>query len=247
MDNQWRPDDAYNWRDLGGLPTVQGGSTRTGRLFRSDTLQEITDADAQRLAGDVGLRTVVDLRYAGEVVREGRGALESHDSVRHLSVPLVSIDLSVPGTAVPLITAEMHVPHYLGFLTVSADRFRTIAEALADDGLPAVVHCAAGKDRTGVVIAVILDAVGVRREAIVQDYVRTRETYPQVHARLQRLSSYREYIDQQPAEVLDASPETINGFLDGMYAEFGSGADYLRSIGVTAGTLESLRSALVSD
>lgn len=247
MDPAWRPVDAYNWRDLGGLPTVDGRRTGSGLLFRSDTLQEVSDADARRLAEDMGLRTVVDLRFAGEVVREGRGALENHDVVRHLSVPLVSVDLSVPGTAVPLITADMHVPHYLGFLTVSGDQFRTIAETLAADGLPAVVHCAAGKDRTGVVVAVILDAVGVTREAIVADYVRTRDAYAQVHERLQRLESYRGYIDQQPPEVLDASPETISGFLDGLHEQHGSGAEYLQSVGVSAGTVSALRSALVTD
>ena len=245
MDISWTPDEAYNWRDLGGLPTEDGHRIRPGRFFRSDTLQEIDDADAERLAREVGLRTVVDLRLSGEVVREGRGALQEHETVRHLNVPLISVDLSVPGTAVPLITADMHVPHYLGFLTVSGERFRIIAEALADGGLPAVVHCAAGKDRTGVVVAVILDAVGVQREAIVDDYVRTREAYDQVHARLQRLDSYREYIDQQPKEVLDASPETIGGFLDGLYAQFGSGAGYLRSVGVGDDVIAALRTALV--
>lgn len=247
MDVLWAPAEAYNWRDLGGLPTTDGRSTRGGMLFRSDTLQELDDADARRLADEVGLRTVVDLRLNGEVTREGRGPLENQSSVRHLGVPIVSIDLSVPGTAVPLITADMHVPHYLGFLEVSATKFQTIAETLADDGLPAVVHCAAGKDRTGVVVAVILDAVGVERQGIIDDYVRTREAYPRVHERLQRLASYAEHIDQQPPEVLDSSPETMIGFLDGLAAGYGSGAEYLRSVGVSAETLAALRSALVED
>ncbi len=247
MDIPWTPEEAYNWRDLGGMPTTQGGQVKLGRFFRSDTLQELDDADAQRLAEEVGLRMVVDLRLSGEVAREGRGPLQNHDIVRHLHVPLISVDQSVPGTAVPLITAEILIPHYLGFLTVSGEGFGTIVEALAADGLPAVVHCAAGKDRTGVVVAVVLDAVNVRREAIVADYVRTREAYPRVHARLQRLDSYRKYIDQQPQEVLDASPETISGFLDGLYAQYGSGANYLHSIGVADETLAALRSALVAD
>ena len=247
MENSWAPKQAFNWRDLGGLPTTEGNRVRSGRFFRSDTLQEVDDSDALRLAQEVGLRTVVDLRLAGEVVREGRGSLQNHSEVRHLNVPLVSIDLSVPGTAVPLITAEMLVPHYLGFLTVSHESFSIITNAFATDGLPAVVHCAAGKDRTGVVVAVVLDAVNVRREAIVADYVRTRETYPLVHSRLMRLASYGKYINDQPPEVLDASPETINGFLDGLYSEYGSGANYLQSIGVTEKTLNKLRSVLVEN
>jgi protein tyrosine/serine phosphatase len=245
VDTDWAPAQAYNWRDLGGLPTTDGGRTKFGRLFRSDTLQELDGADAQRLVDEVGLRTVVDLRLAGEVRREGRGPLEQEPTVRHLPVPLISVDLSVPGTAVPLITADMHVPHYLGFLDVSATKFRTIAETLADGGLPAVVHCAAGKDRTGVVVAVILDAVGVERSAIADDYVRTRESYSMIHRRLQRLQSYRDYIDQQPPEVLDASPEAINGFLEGLVTRFGSGAGYLSSVGVSDETLAELKTALV--
>lgn len=245
MNTSWKPSGAYNWRDLGGLPTVDGRFTRPGRLFRSDTLQEVDEADARRLADEVGLRTIVDLRLAGEVVREGRGALEGEPSVRHLSVPLISVDLSVPGTAVPLITADMHIPHYVGFLEVSADKFRVIAETLAADGIPAVVHCAAGKDRTGVVVAVLLDAVGVERTAIIDDYVRTREFYPQVHARLETLPSYGEYINLQPPEVMDARPETIGGFLDGLAEQFGSGADFLRSVGVGDDVISRLRAALV--
>jgi protein-tyrosine phosphatase len=198
MNTAWRPSAAYNWRDLGGLPTVDGRFTRAGRLFRSDTLQEVDEADARRLAEEVGLRTVVDLRLAAEVETEGRGGLEGEESVRHLSVPLISVDFSVPGTAVPLLTADLHIPHYVGFLEVSADKFRVIAETLAADGIPAVVHCAAGKDRTGVVVAVLLDAVGVERTAIIDDYVRTREFYPQVHARLERLESYAETSTSSP-------------------------------------------------
>jgi hypothetical protein len=247
MDLSWTPEKAYNWRDLGELPTIEGGQIRSGRLYRSDTLQEIDNADAQRLAKEVGLRMVVDLRLPGEVVREGRGPLQNHDAVRHLNVPLTSVDHSVPGSAVPLITAAMLVPHYLGFLTVSSESIRRIVEELAADGLPAVVHCAAGKDRTGVVVAVILDSIDVQREAIVADYVRTREAYPRVHARLQRLASYSQYIDEQPPEVLDSSPETISGFLDGLHAQYGSGAKYLNSIGLADETLAALRTALVED
>jgi protein tyrosine/serine phosphatase len=247
MDTSWTPQQAYNWRDLGGLPTTRGGRVKVGRLFRSDTLQELSDSDAHRLANEVGLQTVIDLRLEGEVVREGRGSLENHSEVRHVNAPLVSVDLSVPGTAVPLITPDMLVPHYLGFLTVSSDSFATIAEVLASEGLPAVVHCAAGKDRTGVVIAVILDAIKVEREAIVADYVRSRETYPQVHARLVRLESYGKYLDKQPPGVQDSAPETMSGFLDGLHSEYGSGDEYLRSIGVSKDTLEALRSSLVTD
>ena len=245
MDLSWTPEKAYNWRDLGGMPTIEGGQIRPRRIYRSDTLQEIDNADAQRLAKEVGLRMVVDLRLPGEVVREGRGPLQNHDAVRHLNVPLTSVDHSVPGSAVPLITAAMLVPHYLGFLTVSSESIRTIVEELVADGLPAVVHCAAGKDRTGVVVAVILDAVDVQRDAIVADYVRTREAYPLVHARLQRLASYSRYIDEQPPEVLDSSPETISQFLDGLHAQYGSGAKYLNSIGLPDETLTALRTALV--
>ncbi len=245
MNTAWKPSAAYNWRDLGGLPTVDGRFTRAGRLFRSDTLQEVDEEDARRLADEIGLRTVVDLRLAAEVETEGRGGLQGEDSVRHLSVPLVSVDFSVPGTAVPLLTADLHIPHYVGFLEVSADNFRVIAETLAADGIPAVVHCAAGKDRTGVVVAVLLDAVGVERSAIIDDYVRTREFYPQVHARLERLESYGEFINLQPPEVMDARPETIGGFLDGLQEKFGSGADFLRSVGVGDDVIARLRAALV--
>lgn len=80
MTADWRPAGTANFRDLGGLPTENGGRTRSGRLFRSDTLQELTEPDVDVLVHEIGLRLVVDLRASGEVETEGRGLLAAPPS-----------------------------------------------------------------------------------------------------------------------------------------------------------------------
>ena len=131
----WRPEGAPNFRALGGLPTEDGGRTRPGLLFRSDTLQELTEADVDVLVRQLALRLVVDLRAPGEVQSEGRGRLEG-STVRHVNLALNSRD----ERAIPQLTVDTLVEHYLGYLAVSAATAAQAFRLLADNGLPAVVH-----------------------------------------------------------------------------------------------------------
>ena len=182
MTAEWRPAGTANFRDLGGLPTEDGGRTRSGLLFRSDTLQELTEPDVEVLVHQLGLRLVVDLRASGEVETEGRGLLAG-SAVRHVNLALNSRD----ERAIPDLTADSLVGHYLGYLAVSAAAAVQVFHSLADDGLPAVVHCAAGKDRTGVMTAIVLRALGVPAEVVAQDYARSADAIPKILARLRRL------------------------------------------------------------
>jgi protein-tyrosine phosphatase len=235
----WRPAGTANFRDLGGLPTEDGGRIRPGLLFRSDTLQELTAPDVDVLVRRLGLQLVVDLRAPGEVAGEGRGLLEA-EPVRHVNLALHSRDQR----PIPDLTVDTLVQHYLGYLTVSAaaaEVFRLLA-----DGLPAVVHCAAGKDRTGVMAGLVLRAVGVPADVVAEDYARSAEAVPAIIARLRRLPAYADRIDLLPPEVHECRAETMADFLRAVDEQYGSVAGFLREAGLEDDVVQRLRDRLVN-
>jgi protein tyrosine/serine phosphatase len=235
---------ADNVRDLGGLPVDGGGRTRPGVLLRSGTLQHLTSADVHLLVEDLGVRTVIDLRLAEESAREG-SALVGVDGVVNVSLPLWSADRV---RADVVASAEMHVvDHYVAFLEGSAETIVAAARIVADPTrLPALFHCAAGKDRTGVLAAVLLDAVGVTRDAIVADYARSEERIEAIRARLARLETYRR-MRAVARGTLTASPDTMSRFLDHLDTDYGGGAGYLRTHGAIEDDVRRLRTALVEE
>jgi len=237
---------ADNTRDLGGLAAVDGGRTRFGRLLRAGTLQDLTADDVTHLTEDLGVRTVVDLRLADEAAREG-SALSGIPAVRYFSLPLSSTgkirsDIVTDG-------AEMDiVGHYIALLEGSATNIVTAARIFADDmRTPAIFHCAAGKDRTGVLAAVVLDAVGVGREAIIADYALTGQRMKQISTRLLRLATYRDMqaLSRGIKGAATADEESMAAFLDELHGRYGSGAGYLTAHGMTGVELGALRTALV--
>jgi protein-tyrosine phosphatase len=231
---------AHNFRDLGGLPAQDGGITRPGRLFRSDTVQELTQDDVDVLVHRLGLRVIIDLRGGAEVELEGRGLLAG-SSVRHVNLPLDSKD----ERAIPDLNADTLVQHYLGYLLVSAGALAQTFRILADNGLPAVVHCAAGKDRTGVTTALLLRAVGVPVEVVAQDYALSGPAIPQILDRLRRMPSYADRIDLLPADVHACHADTMAEFLSQVDQRFGSVQGFLSSAGVEPDVVARLRAQLV--
>ena len=250
MSGRWVSlDGAVNARDLGGLPLEDGGTTATGVLLRSDNLQGLTPADVGTLVDEVGIRLVVDLRTGAEVQLEGPGPLvhDGRAEIRHRSLyPESGEHTDVDASAVmPWIERRRNghspsvetpaVRSYLGYLR---DRPDSIVDALRDaahaDGAT-IVHCAAGKDRTGVVCALALAVAGATRAAIVDDYVATGERIGPIMARLKSSPTYADDLDGSPDEahvpraasmerVLDVLDERHGGPL-GWLGEHGFGAD----------------------
>lgn len=233
---------AHNVRDLGGLRTADGRSVLPGRVLRAASLSELTDDDVTALRAR-GLRTVIDLRGEAEVERDGRGRLSGTD-VGYRNQPIVGarsvrLDqdeklLEDPGDGL--------LRHYVTYLENSAAVIVDIVRGMAD-AAPAVVHCAAGKDRTGVVIAVLLDALGVDRAEIVADYTATAANMPQVRAQLAASASTRE-LGAVPDWVLTARPETMAGLLAHLDTQGGTPA-WLRAHGLSDAELARLRGALL--
>ncbi|WP_194899395.1 tyrosine-protein phosphatase [Catenulispora pinisilvae] len=208
-----------NARDIGGLRTESGAVVRPLRLLRTARLNRPTEADLAWLAS-IGLRTVIDLRQSFEIAAWP-------DDLGDLPVERVNVaptlDSSGTGTFFDL---------YLLWLDRSGDAFATAVKALARPGaLPALVHCTAGKDRTGVLVAMVLDLLGVGDKAIVADYLISNEN----------LSKDRgDIIFEHPI-----SEELISGSLEHVRERFGSVAGYLAAHGVTDEEIAALRDGLL--
>ncbi|ETK32308.1 tyrosine-protein phosphatase [Microbispora sp. ATCC PTA-5024] len=261
MNERWIDlEGAVNVRDLGGLPTTDGGTTRYGRILRADNLQGLTEGDLSRLVGDLKLRNVVDLRSDTEVRLEGPGPLTRlpEIEIHHLSLFAeggrftdVEAD-TIDDRALPWQdersedeAAELRVTgYYYGYLRDRPDSVVAALRVLADgDGL-AVVHCAAGKDRTGVVSALALAVAGATREAIIDDYVATGERLEGILARLRASDTYRTDLDSKPADSHLPRAEYMAQFLTTLEDRFGGPFGWLETQGWTEEDTEALRARL---
>ncbi|MET9487987.1 tyrosine-protein phosphatase [Nocardia sp. NPDC006630] len=235
-----------NVRDLGGLPVTGGGTTRFGMVFRSSTLQQATCEDLTQLLEPLGLRTVIDLRLPDEVEREGYGLFA--DAAVHIA------NLPIRKSAQSSLAARDLVPDktrvdltdlYGQLLAGSGDHIVAAVRLIIDPARRSVLfHCAAGKDRTGVLAAVLLDAVGVTAAAIADDYEITNQRMQRVRDRLDALPSYTG-LPQANTGILAISADVMLRFLENLHAEHGGAGTWLVSQGLTEAELHQLRQTLV--
>ena len=233
----------FNVRDLGGLPTEGGRTTRRGLLFRGDGVHRLAGADLDA-ARALGLRTVIDLRTEGEIERGGRFPVDAYRVDWH-HLPMIRRMWSEDDLVATSGAADFLRDRYVEMLTDGASSLPRIVEVVAD-GAPALFHCAAGKDRTGVVAAVLLSLVGVPRDVIADDYHLTAGAMGTFVDWL--TVTYPEAIDamtSQPPEYLEAPREAMLAFLDHIDDRHGSMAELVRSLGVASGTVDRLQAALV--
>lgn len=261
-------DGAVNVRDMGGLATSHGGTIRTGMLLRSDNLQGLTPGDIDRLVDQIGVRHIIDLRSETEVDIEGPGPLtrEPRVTIHHLSLfaeggGLTDVEADTSGGSprtridtdkiLPWQTrpepdgheSERSVGHYLGYLE---DRAESVVAALRVMPQGAsIVHCAAGKDRTGVVIALALEVLGVPRDQIVTDYTATGQRLEAILTRLRTSPTYAEDLDSRPADTHVPHAYTMEKFLTVLDERHGSPLGWLENHGWTGDDTTTLRTALL--
>ncbi|WP_026877699.1 tyrosine-protein phosphatase [Jiangella gansuensis] len=247
---------AVNVRDLGGLPTTDGRTTQFGRVLRSDNLQDLIDDDVQRLTGPLRLRDVIDLRTSIEVTSEGPGPLTSVPDVtiHHLSLyPEVGERTDVEADSVLLPWTQEQgatIRHNTGAYYVNYLRHRpeNVVRALrtaATSSGAALVHCAAGKDRTGVVCALALSVAGVERDAIVADYVQTAERIEAIIGRLKATATYAPDLNGRPIDSNVPRATSMTTFLDTVEQQFGGPMEWLSMHGWTTDDTTALRSRLL--
>ena len=236
---------AYNFRDLGGYPTADGRSTRWGRLYRSDTLHELTDQDLELLRG-IGLAGVIDLRTQAEIGRHGRGVLGS-EPIRYVNLSVLP-EANSEQQAAPATRIGAVADRYLSYLEVGRTALVESFSVIADpDSYPLVFHCQAGKDRTGVLAALVLGCIGVERNAIVDDYVLTATRMDLILGRLRRDPHFADRLDELPPSVFAVEASTMERFLDGVDERFGGARAWAFGAGVEEAQLKSLVHLLVAD
>jgi protein-tyrosine phosphatase len=239
-------DGAFNFRDLGGLPTRDGGTTRPGVMFRSDALHHLVPGDVERLT-ELGMRTVIDLRSAVELERTGRGPLEDTD-MQWLHAPLSHGDAAA-GRVLPPALAEGDLGrHYVNSLAERTETLAAVIEHLATRAnLPAVFHCTAGKDRTGMVAALVLSLVGVPDDVIVHDYTLTDDRMVFVMERIRASGDFPEPVTPMLERVGRAEAASMETFLAAVRATHGDAEGWARDAGLSGDTITALHAVLVSD
>jgi protein-tyrosine phosphatase len=241
-------DGPANFRDIGGYETHHGLFVRSGRVFRSDSLSFMSDADVVHVTEVLGLRTVIDLRAGTEVDQFTHGPLETLESlpVTVWHMPIVDEtrrDASAwsNGEVIPL--DEL----YLLMLDRFAHRFVAVLELIAaDENQPVVFHCAAGKDRTGLVAMLLLGLLGVDPDIIAADYALTDDRMPVLLERHQaraQAGAVAEVAQQKWA--VDAA--AMRAVIERLVTEHGSIEKYVLANGFTPEALARLRSSLLEE
>jgi protein-tyrosine phosphatase len=255
-------DGLANLRDVGGIPTIDGGKIIPGRLLRSDNLQTLTNSDVDQLLG-LGLTDVVDLRSDYEAEQEGPTQLATSGVRIHqfslfrewqigVGEPKPDVRPEVmPEEALPWVdlepSAQLDNDVASVYFSYLVDRPDSVLAALRTVGQApgaALVHCAAGKDRTGTIVALALSVADADRQAIIDDYVASSERVERVVQRLMASPTYAENFRDRPLSSHLSHPETMISLLRHIDETFGSVPQMLIKMGWTVEDNEQLRAKL---
>jgi protein-tyrosine phosphatase len=232
----------FNFRDLGGLPGAAGRTVQYGRLYRSDSLHRLTEDEGGKLAA-LGIRTVIDLRRPYEIERDGRipdlpgmAYYNLHPSHREWN----------PGQYDERAGAHRYLAdRYLDMAQEGIDGFGAALRLIADaQRVPLVMHCFAGKDRTGVLAALTLALLGVEEADISADYAASETAQAPLSAQIRR--DFADHpLTPPPAHFLVCPPQAMRLFLTGIAERYGSVFGYARAAGVNELHIEALRAHML--
>lgn len=226
-------------------------------MLRADNLQGLTSDDVDHLVGRLGVRDIVDLRTTTEVESEGPGPLVRHGglTIHHCSLlpevgqrtDVEAADSVLP-TTLPTDSGSWDLTglYYTHYLSRRPESVLTAMRAMANSSGATVMHCAAGKDRTGVISAMALSVAGVERDAIVADYVATGERLEAIIARLRASPTYAADLDGSSIDEHLPRPEAMRTFLGYLDEECGGPLSWLNRHGWTPADTEALQARLVS-
>jgi protein-tyrosine phosphatase len=239
-----------NFRDIGGIPTIGHGMIRNGVVYRSANPDSICKEDLIRLS-ELKIRTVVDLRAEYEIKKQRRLV----DHAVTLSLPLdfqkttrerIKPYLYKKGTE--KILADISNQLYMDILDASAPAFRQIAELLSSgEGTPLLIHCYAGKDRTGIIVALILLTLGTDRQFIINDFVKSNDALlPYFKRRLliRKIITFGFFPANRMLQVITVKQRNIDSVIDRVNNHYGGIEGYLAFAGFDISRMKDLREKL---
>lgn len=237
----------FNFRDLGGYATVDGGAIATGKLYRADGLGRL-GPDGIRVMRELGIGSVVDLREEREVANipddvEGLGARYTH-------LPLLGNRYFPMQENIPdrIVLNPPSLPGlYAAMIDTAGDRFVQVITHLASvEGQAAVFHCSAGKDRTGLIAAFVLTLAGVERDTVIEDYALTEEYLGDDFRAALRAHFSSAGIAGVSKMATEAKPEWLADVLDRLDRDHGGVEGYLADHGMRDGVVDQLRGSLTT-
>lgn len=255
-----------NFRDLGGYTTADGRSVRWNRVYRSNDLSGLTGADLEYLTR-VGINLICDFRSERERIEAPDREFPAAGSPQvdaeydppqwlNLTVEQTGLDPQVvreqirSGAISAVAMRRVMRRAYRSFVTDYSDQWAELFRKIADaDSLPTVVHCTAGKDRTGFAAALILLALGVPEETVFEDYMLTNQYRANFYGFVLRWVSLYSFFRTDPDDLvplLEARPEYLRESLDAIREGYGSVDEYLaNALDVTPTMMERIRSNLL--
>lgn len=237
-------DACHNVRDLGGLPTADGRQTRYGSIIRADLLRRLTPAGQQALR-DYGVRTIIDLRTPEEVAAEPDTLSDNTPGApTYLNIPL---DQKLPQTEAILQQPLTHAQIYNIYLDHYPHAVAAVMRAIANAPEGAVVfHCHSGKDRTGIIAALLLRLAGVPKAIVAEDYALSRTCLWPLYVQIVAQAGGEEQIDPWLKPL--STPETMHDMLNHIETNYNSVHDYLiNAAGLSTEEITKLRQRLLAD
>ena len=244
-------DGLFNLRDVGGLPTLDGGRIQPGRLYRSGTPNGMTVPAARRAHSELGIQTVIDLRHPDELLdAPSRGPLIAAHVTRHHISP-VSTERSKAEQVEALnlllgVAREQQTPerYFIGLQSGGA-RYAEAAQLLTESTFPVLIHCTAGKDRTGILVGLLLEVAGVPPEEIGLDYEKSNAAIDRLIAHSQEFGRNLDESREELTARWQCPAERMAEFLGLVREEFGSGRGFFRAHGLSDAELDTVRRRLV--
>ncbi len=237
-------DGSLNLRDIGGYATAEGRTTRWGRFFRSDSLHQLTNDDQAKLLA-LGISTIIDLRRPDEVERDPN-LMAAQPTVHYFNLPILEAAVSSP-TDHPLRNVTSLDQVYIGMLDFYQTRLKAVFDQItASADAPILVHCTAGKDRTGIVIALLLDLVQVPTQTIIDDYALTEQLIAPLLETLRQRAILTGLDLDRHARMLECRPELMQTTLAHLHTVYGGAESYLRLIGLQGDQIAALKASLLA-
>jgi protein-tyrosine phosphatase len=232
---------AHNIRDLGGLETRHKSRTISGRFLRADSLHDLS-VGAQMMLLESGLKTVIDLRSPKELERQPN-PFADHEEIKYVNVSLF-------GSLFESKDANAMMPSlegiYVSALEMCQPAIRTVLETMAESESVLLFHCTAGKDRTGIIAALLLANAEVPDETIAEDYALTEQLARQMLERLLDEGVEDGMERESFAKLLTAQVSTMHATLGYLEGRFGGVQNYLKTgLGLDSKTVETLRTKLL--